>query len=109
MNIAKKMIKKHFNKNLVMSVEDERSFKSSNKFWIYNKLFAIGDNKVRDHDHVRGKYRDSDRWNCNINLKLTKKVLVIFHNLKGYDSHLITLEIGKFDVKIGVILNGLKK
>ena len=26
----KKMIKKHFNKNLVTSVEDERSFKSSN-------------------------------------------------------------------------------
>ena len=28
---CKKMMKKHINKNLVMSVEDERSFKSSNK------------------------------------------------------------------------------
>ena len=52
----KKMIKKYFYKNLVMSAEDERSFNSSNKCWIYNKLFAAGDNKLRDHDHVTGKY-----------------------------------------------------
>ena len=106
---CKKMIKKNFNKNLVMSIEDERSFKSINKCWICNKLFAEGDNKVRDHDHVTGKYGCSAHWRCNINLKLTKRVPVIFYNLKGYDSHLIMLEIGKFDVKISVIENGLEK
>ena len=36
-----------------------------------NKLFAAEDNKVRDHDHVIGKYRDSAHWSCNINLKFT--------------------------------------
>ena len=102
------MIKNPFNQNLIMSVEDERSFKSSNKCWICNKLFAAGNNKVGDHDHVTGKYKGPAHWNCNINLKLSKKVPVIFHNLKGYDSHLIMQEIGKFDVKIGVIPNGLK-
>ena len=90
-----------------MSVEDKRSFKSSNKRWICNKQFAAEDNKVTDHDHVTGKYKDSAHWGCNI--KLTRKVPVIFHNLKGYDSHLIMQEIGKFDVKIGVIPNGLEK
>ena len=90
-----------------MSVEDKRSFKSSNKRWICNKWFAAEDNKVTDHDHVTGKYKDSAHWGCNI--KLTRKVPVIFHNLKGYDSHLIMQEIGKFDVKIGVIPNGLEK
>ena len=55
MNNSKKMTKKSFNKNLVMYVEDEKSFKSSNKCKICNKLFAVGDNKVRDHDHVTGK------------------------------------------------------
>ena len=40
-----------------MSEEDERNFKSSNKCWICNKLFAEGYNKVRYHDHVTGKYR----------------------------------------------------
>ena len=83
MNIAKI----HFNKNLVTSAEHERSFKLSNKCWISDKLFVAADNKVRDQDHVTGKYRGSAHWICN--LKLTKKVSVIFHKLKGYDSHLI--------------------
>ena len=43
------------------------------------------------------------------NLHLTKKVLVIFHNLRGYDGHLIFNELSKFDVKIDVIPNGLEK
>ena len=33
----------------------------------------------------------------------------MFHNLKGYDSHLIFHELNKFDVKIDVIPNGLEK
>ena len=45
----------------------------------------------------------------NVNLKLTKKVPVIFHNVQGYDSHLIINEIGKFDVKADVTPNGLEK
>ena len=40
---------------------------------------------------------------------MTKKLLVIFHNLRGYDIHLIINEIGKFDVKVTVIPNGLEK
>ena len=43
------MIKKHFNKNLVMSEKDEQIFQSSNKCWISDKLFDTRDNKVRDH------------------------------------------------------------
>ena len=46
---------------------------------------------------------------CNINFQLTKKIPVIFHNLKGYDSHLIFSKLNKFDVKISTIPNGLEK
>ena len=73
-----------------------------------NKLFHVGDNKVRDHDHVTRKYRGSAHWSCNINRKLTEKVSVIFYNLKAYGSHLIMQEIGKFDVKVSVIPNQLE-
>ena len=72
-------------------------------------MFAQVDNKVRDHDHMTAKCRGSAHWSCNVNLKLTRKVPVTFHKLKGYESHLIMQEIHKFDVKISLIPNGLGK
>ena len=108
-NYCKKIIKKHFDKNLVMCAEDEERSQLSKNCWICNKSFDSGDNKVRDHCHVTGKYRGPAYWSCNINLKLTKKVPVIFHNLRGCDSHLIMQETGKYDVKVSIILNGLEK
>ena len=40
---------------------------------------------------------------------MTIKIPVIFHNLRGYENHLIIKEIGKFDVKVSVRPNGLEK
>ena len=40
---------------------------------------------------------------------MSKKIPVIFHNLRGYDSYLIIKKIGKFDVKVSVIPSGLDK
>ena len=48
-------------------------------------------------------------WSCNVNFKITKKIPVIFHDLKGYESHLIFKEFCKFNVKISVIPKGLEK
>ena len=68
---CKEAIKKHFNKNLVTSEKDEQIFQSSNECWICDRLFDVGDNKVRDHCHITGKYRRCAHWSCNINLTLT--------------------------------------
>ena len=103
-----KIIKEYFNKNLIMS-EEEHLFQKSNSCWICKKLIDNDEEKVRDNCHVTGKFRDAAHWNCNINFQLTKKVPVIFHNLRGYNSHLIFNELDKFDVKIKVIPNGLEK
>ena len=83
--------------------EEEEQFQSSNTCWICEKLIDDDDEKVRDHCHVTGKFRCAVQWICNINLQLTKKVPVVFHNLRGYGSHLIFYELNKFDVKIDVI------
>ena len=69
-----------------MTAEENEEFEKNNICWICSKLIDIGDNKVIDHCHIVGKYRGSAHWFCNINLKVSKKVPVIFHNLKGYDS-----------------------
>ena len=98
-------MKKHFNKNLIMTQKEE-NFRLRNTCWTCQKL--IDDEKVRDHCHITGKQRGAVHWSCNVNLKLTKNVL-IFHNLKGYDSHFIMNVINKFDVHESVIPNGLEK
>ena len=100
-------MKKHFNKNLIMS-EEEQKFQSRNTCWICGKLIDNDDEKVRDHFHITGKFRGAAHWNCNISLQLTKKVPVIFHNIRGYDSHLIFCELNKLDLKFDVIPNRLK-
>ena len=102
------MIKKYFNKNLNLSAEEQERFQLSNRCWICDKLFDVGDDEERDHCHIIGKYGGAAHWSCNINLKLSKKVPVTFHNLRVYDSHLIIKEISKFDVKVSVIPNGLE-
>ena len=58
---------------------------------------------------LTGKFRIAAHKSCKLNPKLTKKVPVMFHNLKNYASHLIFNELDKFDVKIKVMPNGLKK
>ena len=90
-----------------MTEKEEHLFQESNNCWICKKLIDNDDEKVRDH--VTGKFRGTAHWDCNINFQLTKKIPVIFHNLKGYDSHLIFSELNKFHVKINVIPNGLEK
>ena len=100
-------MKKHFNKNLIMSEEEQ--FQSSNTCQICEKLIDDDDEKVRDHSHIIGKFRSAVHWSCNINLQFTEKVPVIFHNLRGYGSHLIFWEVNKFDVKNDVIQNRLGK
>ena len=106
---CKSVMKIHFNKSLVISCEEEEEFEKSNICWICGKLIKIDDNKVRDHCHITGKYRGSCHWKCDINLKASKKLVVILHNLKGYDSHLIFKELSKFNCSVDVIPNGLEK
>ena len=105
---CRKVMNKDFNKNFIMSEKEEHLFQQSNSCWICKKLID-DEEKIKDHCHVTGKFRGAPHGSCNINLQLTKKVPVIFHNLRGYNSHLIFNELGKFGVKISVVSNGLEK
>ena len=102
-------MEEYFNTNLIMTEEGENLFQKSNNSWICKKVIYNDEENVRDHCHVTGKFRGAAHESCNLNLQLTKKVPVIFHNLRGYDSHLIFNELDKFNVKIKVIPNGLEK
>jgi hypothetical protein len=57
----------------------------------------FGLDKVRDHCHITGRYRGAAHNSCNLNLRITPyktKVPVVFHNLRGYDGHLIMQALG---------------
>ena len=82
------LMKKNFNKELGMTKTDNNDFENSSKCWICH-VYVDGDVKVRDHCDITKKYRVSAHRDCNIKIKLIKKSLVVFHNLKNYDSYLI--------------------
>ena len=60
---CKKIMKKHFNKNSMMTEKEEHLFQQSNSCWIYKKLIIHDNEKVRDHCHVTGKFRGAAHWN----------------------------------------------
>ena len=83
-----------------MTAADILNYEESNVCWIYEKHFGDDENrKVRDHCHVTGKYRGAAHSYCNLQLgvKPDKTIIpVVFHNLRGYDSHLIMHAEGNY-------------
>ena len=45
-------MKKHFNKNLIMTEKDEEQFQSSNTCWISEKLIDDDNKMVRNQCHI---------------------------------------------------------
>jgi hypothetical protein len=59
-----------------------------------------GMDKVRDHCHMTGRYREAAHSECNLKLRISPhytKVPVVIHNLRGYDGHLIMQGLGGMD------------
>ena len=102
------VMKKHFNKELVMTKKDVVDFEDSNKCWVSDS-YVDGDIKIRDHCHITGKYGGPEHRDCNIKVKFNHNIPVLFQNLKNYESRLIMQELGKFNFKINVIPNVLEK
>ena len=55
-------MKNRFNKNLIMSEEEEQEFQLSNVCQICKNLIDNDDEKVRNHCHVTGKFRGAAQW-----------------------------------------------
>ena len=97
-----KLIETEFNKPPVMTKKDQEDFQSSAKSWICKKAYEEDKVKLKDYNHITTKYQESVHQEYNLNLSLSKKIPVVFHNLQNYDSHLIFQEFGKHNFKINV-------
>ena len=63
------------------------------------KKYSEKDILVRHHCHITGKYKGSAHQDCNMNFKQADKIPVIFHYLRGCNSHFIMQEIGQIAKK----------
>ena len=77
---------------MIFDKKNEKAFRKSLECHICDE--DLGDNRVRDHCHLSGKYRGAAHNECNINYKIPKFIPVVFHNLSGYDSHLFIKKSG---------------
>jgi len=67
---------------------------------------------VKDHCHITGKYCGAVHNACNLKLRIKPKTIpipVIFHNLKGYDGHLLMQAMSRVPGKINCIPNNIEK
>ena len=99
---CKAVIKKRFNKPLVMTEDDEQHFRTMDGCHICGEKYTDKDVRVRDHCHITGKFRGSAHRECNLELRIKPediKIPVIFYNLRGYDSHFIMQQIIEIAMK----------
>ena len=82
---TQQLTKQYFNKRWKMTSEDEEIYNNSHTCWICKQELNM--DKGRDYCHVTGRFRGAAHNKCNNNLKLLRKLPIIFHNLQGYDSH----------------------
>ena len=105
----------HNIKPLQMTVEDELDFTHASICWICEKELGSGlepgTERVRDHDHFTGKYRGAAHQKCNVNYSVPGRVPIFFHNLKGYDGHIImdAIKASSFEKTPKIIPNSMEK
>ena len=90
-----KIASNYFKTNLQLQItpQEEESFQLAEECWFCEN--PLDDTKVRDHDHLTGKYRGAAHNINNINVKQKSSnfVPIFFLNFSGYDCHLIFEEL----------------
>ena len=75
-----------------LSSQQYRQYQTATRCHICKKEIKENQRKVRDHDHLTGKYRGPAHSNCNLQYRINPekiKIPCVIHNLKNYDAHLI--------------------
>ena len=92
------------NKKMVITPEQEDAFNKCTICSICDKNILPEQIKNHDHCHITGLYRGCCHKKCNVNFNYKNyKIPTFFHNLKGFDGHLIiqglkNMNFGKVDI-----------
>ncbi|GBB86700.1 hypothetical protein RclHR1_13090001, partial [Rhizophagus clarus] len=104
----------------IVTEEDKKKFAEADPCWICKGKFTIDTeeierlkskkatkaiasekakaDKVWDHCHITGKFRESAHRGCNLKLQIElwkTPIPVVFHNFRGYNSHLVCESVGR--------------
>lgn len=97
-------------KRLVMTQADQVAYHAAKVCYLCAKTFEDNNIKVRDHDHVTGRFRGAAHQRCNLLLRKQYKIPIFLHNFRGYDCHLLIAALGSHkDLKVSVIGQGMEK
>ena len=92
-NNIKKIYKKFkFPKGMIMTMHDKLVYDNSTLYHICSE--ELGNDRVRDHCDLSGKFRGAAHEVSNLKYKVPKLFPVVFHNLSAYDSHLFIKTLG---------------
>jgi hypothetical protein len=96
-----------------LSEDQQFNFKTSTHCHICEKKFTNNEGRVRDHDHLTGKFRGAAHNGCNLNYRDKNgkvNIPVVFHNFSGYDSHFIVKDIAtKIEGRIELLPTNMEK
>ena len=84
---------------LAMTEEDNRDFAEAEECHYCKRTFKK--DKVRDHNHLTGRYRCAACNYCNMQVKLPNFIPILFHNMEGYDGKFILHALTRFKQKYG--------
>ena len=93
-----KIINYEKKKMISLTTEEKVHYNKQKVCYICKKEFDNNDKKqqkVRDHCHYTGKYRDAVHNICNLRYKVPKEIPVVFHSGSTYDYHFIIKELAK--------------
>ena len=93
--------------DIIWDQDARRRYDNATDCYICKKPLNREQNTIcADHCHFTGRFRGAVHQSCNLRYKVEKeryKLPVLFHNLRGYDSHLIMQAVRKHHGRIDVI------
>ena len=96
-----------------LSARQQKEYDNATRCYICRHEFLESEAKgpkVRDHDHITGLFIGAAHRQCNLERSESFKIPVFFHNFRGYDAHLIVLELIKRpDREINLISQNMEK
>jgi hypothetical protein len=90
-------------KNHNLTVKEEKRFNEESKCHFCKMEFTDEDIKFRDHCHITGRFRGAAHRSCNLRVRTSLAIEVIFHNGSNYDFKMIVKKLYKVAKEIKAI------